>query len=456
MKKNTFAVAFLSLLLAASLLYDIKLAIGMLLMIAGVILILRSETAFIYVYFIAYLVLSSFANRMSFSLSGNQSINLLGILNISMILFFYFKMRDFLQMKSIHWNKNIIYPVILFSLYLLLTAPFTINLAASIRGLTRILSGFSFYLLTYFVVVKDKNVEKKIFKFITAIFIFLLTYGIVEYVTGFNIFHNRFISNIVYLDAYDHEAIQIYNRIRTTFYHPSVYSFALLIFLPLYLYFYVKKKENKYFYGIIVILFLINIFLTFTRITWIAVFSQMLFFLYLFRPKKIMRFVFPLGVIFILMSGQIIARATTVDSSALGRLKLFQFGLDIFKEHPVFGSGLGTYLELAGIAAHGDYMQMFAETGVFGGFGFLIVLLTMIIFAVKNFKECDFAKVSFLMIIGFMVFGLTDNGLSYSHVFWGLLGICNGIIVRNKLEKHQLELEYNAVVWDRSTRIAVL
>ncbi len=441
MGKNIFAVALLSTLFAVSLLYDVKLAVVFLLMTITIVFVSRSELTVINIYFFVYLAFAGFADRLSISLSGSQSINLLGILNIMMILFFYIRLKDFIQVKREYWNKSIIYPILLFSLYLVLTTPFSVSLSASVRGLTRVLAAFSFYLLTYFVVVNNNNIEKKIFKFITAIFIALLICGIIEYITGYNIFYGRAITNLIYLDS---QVIQSFERIRTSFPHAPGYSFALLIFLPLYLYFFMRKKDGKYLYRFLPFLFLLNILLTFTRITWAAVALQLILFLFLFKYKKILRFALPLGIIFVFAGKQIVSRATTVDSSALGRLELFQYGLSIFKDHPLFGSGIGTFFELSAyrfdknIAAHGDYMKMFAETGIFGGMGYVILLFTMIIFAVKNLKENDFAKASFLTIISFMVFSITDNALTYSHIFWGILGIYNGVIVRENPQKHIL------------------
>ncbi|WP_347275042.1 O-antigen ligase family protein [Candidatus Kuenenia sp.] len=449
MGKNIFAVALLSTLFAVSLLYDIKLAVVFLLMAITIIFVSRSELAVINIYFFVYLAFAGFADRLSISLSGNQSINLLGILNIMMILFFYIRLKDFIQVKREYWDKSIIYPIALLSLYLVLTTPFSVSLPASVRGLTRVLAAFSFYLLTYFVVVSNKNIEKKIFKFITAIFIALLVFGIVEYITGYNIFYGRSITNLIYLD---YQVIQSFERIRTSFPHASGYSFALLIFLPLYLYFFMRKKDGKYLYRLLPFLFLLNILLTFTRITWAAVAIQLILFFFLFKYKKILRFALPLGIIFVFISNQIISRASTVDSSALGRLELFQYALSIFKDHPVFGSGIGTFFGLSvhefgrNIAAHGDYMLMFAETGIFGGIGYVILLFTMIVFAIKNLKESDFAKAALLMLVGFIIFGITDNALGYSHLFWGLLGIYNGLIVRENLQKNissGLEFERN-------------
>ncbi|MBE7548948.1 MAG: O-antigen ligase family protein [Planctomycetia bacterium] len=444
MGKNIFAVALLSTLFAVSLLYDVKLAVVFLLMIICLVFISRSELAVINIYFFVYLAFAGFADRLSFSLSGSQSINLLGILNIMMILFFYIRLKDFIQVKREYWNKSIIYPILLFSLYLILTTPFSVSLSVSVRGLTRVLAAFSFYLLTYFVVVNNNNIEKKIFKFITTIFIVLLICGIVEYIVGYNIFYGRSITNLIYRDS---QVIQSFERIRTSFPHASWYSFALLIFLPLYLYFFMRKIDGKYLYRLLPFLFLLNILLTFTRIAWAAVALQLILFLFLFKYKKILRFALPLGIIFVFAGKQIVSRAATVDSSALGRLELFQYALSIFKDHPLFGSGIGTFFELSAyrfdknIAAHGDYMKMFAETGIFGGIGYVILLFTMIVFAIKNLKENDFAKVALLMLVSFMIFSITDNGLSYSHIFWGLLGICNGLIVRGNSQKNTFAIE---------------
>lgn len=454
MKKNIFAVVLLSFIFAFSLLFHLKLAVAILLMIVYLTIILRSEQAIIKIYFFVYLVLASFAEESSLSVSGNQSINLLGILNLMLILIFYVKLMDFRQLKKEYWNKNLIYPIFLFMLYLVLTIPFSISLTSSIRGLVRILSAFSFYLLAYFIIVNNKNAEEKIFKLITVIFIPLLIYGIIEYSTGFNILHKKSILAPIYEDWH---VVGGFNRISTAFSGPPHYSFVILNFLPLYLYYYfIKRKGNSYFYGFILSLLLINLLLTFTRITWIAAAIQLIFFLFLFRPKKILRFALPLGIIFVYLSSQIITRATTVDESPLGRIRLFWYGFSIFKAHPVFGSGIETILFNYKTAAHGDYMKMFAETGIFGGLGYLIILFTNLLFAVKNFKENDFAKVVFLTIIGFMVFSLTDNGLAYSHIFWALLGIYNGLIVREKFDGHPLQIAYNRTISNQSKHAVIL
>lgn len=446
MKKHIFAAIPLSCIFAISLLIDLKLAVAFLLMASYLTFLTWSEETTIKTYFFIYLVLVGFADKSSFSLSGNQSINLLGILNLMLILIFYFKLLEFRQLKKDLWHKSLIYPIFLFMLYLVLTIPFSISLVTSIRGLTRLLSAFSFYLLAYFTVVNNKNAAEKIFKFINVILISLLIFGLIEYLTQYNIFHRRSIAVPIYQGW---QIVGTFNRIRTTFLGAPHYSFIILTLLPLYLNYIMKRRKNRYFYGFVISLLLVNVLLTFTRITWIAVAIQIVVFLFLFKPKKILRFIIPLTIIFVVMSSQIIARVTIVDESAKGRFELFQYALSIFKANPVFGSGIDSFWFLSKhqfgetVAAHGDYMKMFAETGVLGGLGYLIILFIFLTFSAKNFQQNDFAKVSFLTIIGFMIFGITDNSLSYSHIFWALLGIYSGLIVQKKFDRYALALEHN-------------
>lgn len=431
MKRNILIAIMLSSIFAFSLLLDLKLAVALLIMLVYLSIIIRSVQTTLKIYFFIYMVFVGIADKSSFSVSGNQSINLLGILGLMLILIFYLKLNDFLQLEKEHWHKGLIYPIFLFSLYLILTIPLSISPTTSIRGLIRILSAFSFYLLAYFIIVSNKNAEKNIFQIITAIFIPLLIYGIIEYFTKFNLFHRRSIAIVMQEGM---QVITSFDRIRTSFVGPSHYAFALLIFLPWYLFnFFVTRKASSYFYGLILFLFFINLILTFTRIAWIAIAIQGILFFFLFRPKKILRYALPLGIILLFMSKQIVTRALTIDSSVSGRFELFQYGLNTFRANPVFGSGIETFLFSYKIAAHGDYMRILAETGFLGGVGYLVLLLTNLIFAIKNFKESNIAKLSFLTIIGFMIFSFTDNALALSHTFWGVLGVYNGLIVRETI-----------------------
>src|SRR3990172_13283088 len=99
MKNNIFAAVLLSFIFAFSLLFHLKLAVALLLMIIYLTIIIRSLQTTIKIYFFIYLVLMGFAEVSSFSVSGNQGINLLGILNLMLILLFYVKLLDFRQVR---------------------------------------------------------------------------------------------------------------------------------------------------------------------------------------------------------------------------------------------------------------------------------------------------------------------------------------------------------------------
>ena len=212
MKNNIIAVVILSFIFALSLLFNLKLAVAFLLMIIYLTIISRSLQGCIIFYFFIYLALVGFADKSSISLHGNQRINLLGILNLVLILVVYLKWMDFRQIRKEYWNKQVIHPIFLFSFYLVATIPFSVSVSSSIRDLTRMLSAFSFYLLVYFIIVNSKNAEEKILKFITALLVPLLVCGIVEYVTRFNTFHNKSISVPIYGGWH---VIGSFNRIST-------------------------------------------------------------------------------------------------------------------------------------------------------------------------------------------------------------------------------------------------
>lgn len=436
-----FVVAVLSIVFAFSLVFQFNLAFAMMAAVIYLVISLKTEQAIIKLFLFIYLFLTGLADKYYFPLYGNEGINFLGIINLMLILTLYLKLWSYLHIKKELLDKNALYPVFIFSIVLISITPFSKDIATTIRGLNRILSAMSFYLLTYFLIVKNKHSEKSLFQFVYTIFIILSTYGIIEYVTNFNILKGISILYPVFKGSDD--AIANFRRIRTTFMHPSIYAFYIMTFLPLAIYFLTKNKKKVYLYGFL--LLSLNLILTFTRIAWIAVAIQVMFSLFLFKSKRVFGFCLLLIPICIVLSGQIVSRLI-IDSSVEGRPQLFLFGLSMFKNHPLFGCGLGTYVKLSSsyfgeeIAAHCDYVKMFAETGVLGGISYFILIVSILVFAVKNMKNSDYAKISFLTIIGFVIFSMTDNGLAYSHVFWALIGLYNGLIIKDKYEKGVLNM----------------
>jgi len=402
------------------------------LLIAGLFASLLNDEIVVKFYFVIYLLLAGFADYFYFSLFG-QAINFLGLVNAVLICKLVFKFGSIAKVKSIYWPRFVILPIFVFMAVLFLLIPFSTDIVTSLRGINRIFSALSLYLIAYLAVATDRTSSERIFNFVIKIFVFLSIYGLIEYLSGFNILKQREISSLIYSN---YEVIGSFKRIGTTFLTPSTYSFAILMIFPLFLYKGIIKSKRSFWIGGLLLLGA-NLIFTFTRISWIAAVIQIAFFLILFKPKRILSLTIALIILVFFMATVIMERLTGVDSSVQVRGALFRHGMNMFKSRPLFGSGLETFLGSSkayfgkSIAAHGDYMRLFAETGIFGGAAYLHLLLKNIVYPFKCIKISDFAKVSFMTIMGFMIFSITDNGLAYSHIFWGLMGIYTAIIVKD-------------------------
>lgn len=432
MKRNILIAILLSIIFAFSLLSNYNLTFILMALIFYLVISLKSEEIVIIFYFFFYLSLTTIADNVYIEY-GNQSINILGIFNLTLTLTFLLKFENFFYIKKEYWNKNLIYPMFLFTFCLILTTPFSNYLMSSIRGLNRILSIISFYFLAYYVAINSKTVEKKIFSLIFVIFFILSMCGIVEYITKYNIFTQQSIVYTSYKSYYI--TLGSFNRVRTAFTHPSFYACIILTFIPIYIYYFVKFKKTLHLF--LLGLLLLNLILTFTRIAWVAVALQITTSLLLFKSKRMLTFILLIIPLVLVMAGPIYQRFA-IDASAMGRLSLIGQAIRMFKANPLYGIGFNTTTEFRNYATHCDYIGIFAETGIFGGTSYLILLFSNLLFTIKNLKKSDFAKVALLTIIGFMVFSITDNGLAYSHIFWGILGIYHGLIVHENIRNADL------------------
>lgn len=441
MKNNIIISTFLSVIFAFSLLSSYNLSIVLIALIFYLVISLKNEELIIIFYFFLYLCLAAIANNIYIGY-GKQSTNIIGIFHLMLTLTFLLKFKNFVNIKKEYWNKNLIYPMFFFMFCLILSIPFSNYLTSSIRGLNRILSIISFYFLAYYITINNKTIEKKIFSFVFVIFFMLSICGIIEYVIGYNIFTQE---SILYeTRASYHVTLANFNRIRTTFWHPSSYACIILTFLPLLIYYFVKLKKKLYlfFLGLL----LLNLIFTFTRIAWLAVAIQIISSLLLFKSKRMLVYGSLLLPLVLVMIGKVSQRLTLQDTSAMGRLRMMWHGISLFKANPLFGIGFNTLVEATNYGGHCDYIGMFAETGILGGTSYLILLFSNLFFAIKNLKQSDFSKIALLTIIGFMVFSITDNGLINGHIFWALLGIYNGLIMRKNINRHPLQIAHSRIV----------
>lgn len=214
---------------------------------------------------------------------------------------------------------------------------------------------------------------------------------------------------------------------------------------------------------LIALLFLLIVFLllTYTRAGWAGIsLSLILAFLYFFirptRSKKALFLLIPVGMIigYVFLPESIIERGKVFRNpsfssgvSSLERIKagrnmdrrihLWREAVRIIRDYPVVGCGLNTYAKVArqyksfkrgGVYPHNSFLQMAAETGLFGLFSFLWVL---VIFFKAGFRHLRRTKDYFLggclfALLAFLVHAFFDvhlYSLRLAIFFWFLLGL---------------------------------
>jgi putative inorganic carbon (HCO3(-)) transporter len=134
--------------------------------------------------------------------------------------------------------------------------------------------------------------------------------------------------------------------------------------------------------------------------------------------------------------------STIEQSQNSGRLFIVKKGLQIFKDHPVIGSGFSTFGDSAtksysspiykhygitfNLYSDDQYIQIIAQTGVLGVLGFAVFLLGMLVFLWKNRHTASpYANVLMSILTAVYVCGLLYNiweDKTFTAYFFMMLG----------------------------------
>ncbi len=195
------------------------------------------------------------------------------------------------------------------------------------------------------------------------------------------------------------------------------------------------------------LLFLTGLALTFSRGAWIGFWFSCFAVAFLSKKWKIFLGI-TLVLILLAMSLPVVqlrfqGQGTLgIDS---GRFDIWSGALKMLSESPLWGKGLGTFMdriqhyyfgEQGAVYAHNSYLQMLAEIGLLGFIAFLAFLLTVLRPAIRYCRE----QPSWLRIgmfgglSGFLVHAFFDNhfySLQMSFLFWWVLGMIAGLSLRS-------------------------
>jgi O-antigen ligase len=223
--------------------------------------------------------------------------------------------------------------------------------------------------------------------------------------------------------------------------------FIVLIPLALILFWHEKDVfwKNIYLSGAILMAG-VNV-LTLSRSGWIALGLQMLI-LILFKYRHEMKKIFtPVAVYFlaillvpaaILM--YLLVQAGITEGATLNRLKLIEVSFMLFRQNPIFGTGVGIFTQIMAqvkwylieygdvLDSHGFIFKNLAETGVMGTVTFCALIFYFIYIIFKSYQQNKNNQYSWLILGFFMavigIFSFQLFGTSYYLVkTWLVVGL---------------------------------
>ena len=231
----------------------------------------------------------------------------------------------------------------------------------------------------------------------------------------------------------------------STFYWPNPFAAFLLLVVPVEIIrcFHARSGREALAHGAISVLLGTSLILTYSRGAWLALLAVAPVMVFLLRPPSwwialrrwmVVAALVVMAVVVLtrgsaaLTSGQgVLGRAASTanvgDTSLQGRLHFWGAALAIFRDHPMLGTGAGTFgvvhaayqqdVRFYASDAHNLYMQTLAETGFLGLAAFVLVLgliAAMAVRAVAHTRGTDEYPVVVGITIGLLAF-LLHSGL---------------------------------------------
>lgn len=220
--------------------------------------------------------------------------------------------------------------------------------------------------------------------------------------------------------------------------HPNFMANYLAITLPFTIFLFEKEqlKLKRFFYGSIIFLSLISVYLSLSRGMYFATFSSLITY-FILSKKRLSDKVIPIAVMsFIILANAMLLlpgfRKTAFERYqnmfSLGgpRIEYVKNAIKVWKTFPVLGSGTDTYeiaaqhkrtayyweIERGGSAhrAHNDFLNILSTQGLIGGI--IVIILTYLVALKAKTSQSPFKIPAIAAIIAFYVAGLSSFYIS--------------------------------------------
>ncbi len=396
-----------------------------------------------------------FVYKYVYNFTTNQTmiVNLL-----TLAIFTYYIFLSIKEEKFGYSVNSLNSPILLFILIAVLSIFITNSFWISIKDFIILLS---FYFI-YFLVINNIK-SKDSFNF--CLMIFFISASVISLYLSVQYYGlDPFLSDIGQLTSTLGNRNYVASYLALTF--PVAFSFFLIE----------SEKRKKIFYEIILLIIYTGIIVCHTRAIWAALFFSLLLFGYFLSHFKInnvlkdnKKWLIIFFSLFLLITliystdnplnrSSITATERAVSSfdmqgsSLRTRLLIWNSTIDMIKDKPVFGSGLGTfplhylnyqakylqnnpdYVQFLGKAAeaHNEYLQIWAEMGIIGLLSFLLIIIIFYrtnLGLIKKIKTIE-GKIIIIGLISGVTVTLIHSIFSFPfHIpavgaaFWFIIGI---------------------------------
>ena len=436
-----------------------------------------------FIFIILYLITGSLSNYGAIDILAPQWIYL-GSINILVCCYILYASEDFREPFYKLFSSLYIYVYIFYFLWNVFSYFYAVNPTETLINIPRI--GNTFFAI-FFCSLLIFNISNK-FKFISGIFFTFLLAEMISYYYDLS-------------EVYPEQGLRVI-AIKGFAGNKNITAASIAFKIPFAIYLFLNSK--KVFFKIISFLILTSGVFAISLIearaailsTIIVLLLLILFYIYkLIYEKiginkiliKISLIISPYLIAFLLNifatnlatnKGRKIAITDTIgkisftEESSNGRFNYWGDAWEYIKENPILASGLGNWKiesiekgkeHISGYTvpyhAHNDFIHVFAETGVLGGFSYLGLFIIITFYLIKIFKKqhedkSEFTLQKFILILPLIVYGV-DALLNFPvarPLMQSSLAIYLGLILATYLNNKKINKKN--IIETRSIRIA--